>query len=208
MLDIIEVTNTIESVGAEFPPTTTESQNELGEQITNLWVAHANAKMAARATRGELCALRARLGAHLSTMKDLLAKPGRGGQWSSFLQEKGIPRATADRLVIRYQNSLNPEANRLTEADTEPTQEEVRRLFTSVWPKLRRTLRSQQSLHLFVELLTTSCEHSKLTDQELPVVTPPPATFGPASLDGDSIREPESCSAPLPGPDRATICAS
>jgi hypothetical protein len=48
-------------------------------------------------------------------MKKLLAKAGRNGQWSSWLQEKRVPRATADRLVIRYQQSLNPEANRLNE---------------------------------------------------------------------------------------------
>jgi hypothetical protein len=42
--------------------------------------------------------------------------PGRGGQWSGFLRDRGIPRATADRLAIRYQESLNPDANRISEA--------------------------------------------------------------------------------------------
>src|ERR1700685_3026324 len=95
MLDT-DVMNATES---DFRPEAMDSQDELGEAITNLWVAHANAKIAARATNGELRALRAKLGEQLSRMKQTLAKPGRGGQWSSFLSDRGIPRATADRLV-------------------------------------------------------------------------------------------------------------
>ena len=81
-------------------------------------------------------------------MKQILAKPGRGGQWSSFLVERQIPRATADRLVARHLRSLDPNANCVTEDVSEPTEEEVQRLFTSVWPKLHRTLRSRQSVDL------------------------------------------------------------
>jgi hypothetical protein len=88
-------------------------------------------------------------------MKQVLAKQGRGGQWSSFLMERGIPRATADRLAARHLRSLNPNANCVTEELSEPSDEDVRRLFASVWPKLRRTLRSQQSVLLFVDLLTS-----------------------------------------------------
>jgi hypothetical protein len=58
-------------------------------------------------------------------MKELLAKPGRDGQWSGFLRERNIPRATGDRLVARHQRSLNPDANRLSEPVSEPTEEEV-----------------------------------------------------------------------------------
>src|ERR1700682_6463421 len=99
MLDIIDATNTTDCVLPELPSATLESQNELGEEITNLWVAHANAKMAARATNVELRAIRAKLGEQLCRMKEVLAQPGRGGQWSGFLRNSKIPRATADRLV-------------------------------------------------------------------------------------------------------------
>jgi hypothetical protein len=172
MLDINEVTNTIESMDTDFTPETMESYDALGEAITNLWVAHANAKITARATKDELRVLRAKLGEQLSEMKQILAKPGRGGQWSSFLMERGIPRATADRLVARHQRSLNPDANLLTEPVSEPTEEEVQKLFMAVWPKLRRTLRSRQSVDLFVHLLTSHCECGELTDQEIPAVMP------------------------------------
>jgi len=212
MLEVIDATNTdavnaTESLATDFPPQA-DSQKELGETITNLWSAHVNAKNAARATNEELGRIRAKLGEQLSEMKQILAKPGRGGQWSSFLMERGIPRASADRLVARYQRSLDPNANRLTEADSEPTEEEVQRLFIAVWPKLRRTLRSQQSVLLFVDLLKSHCEHAELTVHEIHVVAPAAAMFDPPSSDGDSLIEPAFDSAPPAGPDRATICAS
>jgi hypothetical protein len=208
MLEVIDATNATESLAADFMPETMESDNELGEAITNLWVAHANAKIAARATNAELRVLRAKLGEQLSEMKQILAKPGRSGQWSSFLMERGIPRATADRLVGRHLRSLIPDANRLSEPVSEPTDEEVQRLFIAVWPKLRRTLRSQQSVLLFVDLLRSHSEHGQLPVHEIPAVMPATATDDPPSPDEDSLVEPELCSAPPPGPDQATICAS
>src|ERR1700689_5369613 len=149
MLEVIDATNTIESLATDFTPETVEAHNELGTAITNLWSMHLNAKNAARATNEELRTLRAKLGEQLSEMKQILAKPGRGGQWSSFLMERGIPRATADRLVERHLRSLNLDENCVTEEVSEPTDEDVQKLFTSLWPKLRRTLRSRQSLDLF-----------------------------------------------------------
>jgi len=203
-----DVMNTIESSVTEFTPETTDPQTEIGEAITGLWSAHLNAKNAARATNEELRRIRAMLGEQLSEMKQILAKPGRGGQWSSFLLERGIPRATADRLVARHQRALDPNANCATEDVSAPTDEDVQKLFIAVWPKLRRTLRSQQSLDLFVHLLTSHCQYSEPAVHEIPAVMPTTATDDPPSSDGDSLVEPEFCSAPPPGPDRATICAS
>jgi hypothetical protein len=174
-----------------------ESQNELREAITSLWSAHLNAKNAAKATKEELRIIRAKLGEQLSEMKQILAKPGRGGQWSSFLQERGIPRATADRLVGHYEQSINPDANRPSEAISEPTEEEVQRLFISVWPKLRRTLRSRRSLFLFIDLLTSHYESSEVGDREITVLAPAPPTICPASSDGGSFDEPEVNAAAL-----------
>jgi len=190
MLDITDATtthviNTTESIATDFAPETIESPNELGESITNLWHSHVSAKNTARATNEELRVLRAKLGEQLSEMKLLLAKPGRGGQWSSFLLERGIPRATADRLVVRHHRSLNPDSNLLSEAFSEPTSEGVQKLFVSVWPKLRRTLRSRQNVDLFVRLLISQFECSEA------LLTPPAATFGPAPSGGDVIVEPE-----------------
>jgi hypothetical protein len=192
MLDMIEVTkNTIESVGTDFPPETMDSQNELGEAITNLWAAHANAKIAARATNEELRTLRAKLGERLHELKQVLAQPGRGGQWSSFLRKRGIPRATADRLVAHYEQSINPDANRPSEATSEATEKEVETLFTAMWPKLRRTVRSRQSVLLFIDLLTSHYESSEIGDREIAVLAPPLPTICPVSSDGDFFIERE-----------------
>jgi hypothetical protein len=173
MLEMIDAMNAIESLATEFTPEPTDPQTEIGEAITNLWVAHANAKIAARATNDELRTIRAKLGEHLSEMKHILAKPGRSGQWSSFLHVRGIPRATADRLVARHLRSLDPNANCATAELSEPTDEDVQKLFIAVWPKLRRTLRSQQSVVLFVDLLTAHCQPSEPTVHEISAVTTP-----------------------------------
>jgi hypothetical protein len=129
------------------------------------------------------------LGEHLSELKEMLSKPGRGGQWSSFLKEKGIPRATADRLVQRHEQLINPTANCVSEPISEPTIEEVQKLFASVWPKLGRTLRTKQSLDLFIHLLTDHFECGE-ADQVL-VLAPAAPTICPASLDGESFGERE-----------------
>jgi hypothetical protein len=191
MLEVIDATNTevmnaIESLATELTPETTDSSEQMiGEAITNLWSAHLNAKNTARATNAEFRALRAELGAQLSEMKRLLAKPGRGGQWSSFLVERQIPRATADRLVARHLRSLDPDENCATEELSEPTDEDVQKLFIAVWPKLRRTLRSRQSVEGFVQLLMAHFKGGEMKDQENPAVMLA-ATFDPPSSDGDS----------------------
>jgi hypothetical protein len=191
MQDIIDATDISDLVLPEFPEATTESPSEqmLRDEIASLWSANVNA---ARATNEELRAIRAKLGEQLCRMKEVLAKPGCDGQWSGFLREHNIPRATADRLVGRHLRSLIPDVNCLTEPVSEPTEEEVRELFSSVWPRLRCTLRSQQSLQLFVDLLTSHCEHAELTLHEIPAVMPAAATFDPPSSDGDSIVAPDS----------------
>jgi hypothetical protein len=177
MQSMIEVTNNIESPSTEFPPETTESNDELGDEIANLWSAHVNAKNAARATNEELRALRAKLGEQLCRVKEVLAKPGCDGQWSGFLRERRIPRATADRLVARHLRSLNPNINSITEATPEPTEKEVQKLFISLWPKLRRTLRSRQSLLLFIDLLKSQYECTEAKDREIFVHAPSTPTI-------------------------------
>ena len=191
MLDMIGITNTNEAVSTVLTSETIDSHNKIAEEITNLGSAHVSAKNTARATNEELRVLRAKLGEQLSEMKLLLAKPGRGGQWSSFLLERNIPRATADRLVARHQRSLIPEANRLSEPVSEPTAEDVQKLLIALWPRLRRTLRSRQSLELFVRLLASQFLASEAKDRESSVPTALAATFGSAPSDEDFTVEPE-----------------
>jgi hypothetical protein len=188
MLEIIEATNTIESVSADFAPEMVEPEIERNDEIGSLWSAHQNAKRTARATKEELRDIRARLGEQLYKTKKLLVSPGRDGQWSGFLREHEIPRATADRLAQRHLQSLNPgDANLPTEATSQSTEEDVRKLFASVWPKLRRTIRTQQSLLQFIDLLASQFESSEATDREILVLAPPATTICSVSSDGDSV---------------------
>jgi hypothetical protein len=124
------------------------------------------AKNTAKATKAELQDIRAKLGEHLCEMKKMLATPGRDGQWSKFLREHDIPCATADRLVERHQQSCNPNFSCLSE--TVSTEDEVGKLFASLWPKLRRTLRSPESLTLFIDLLRSNYECGEVKDLEIP----------------------------------------
>jgi len=188
MLDI-EVANTSESVVTDFPPLTGEPINEQADEIATLWTAHQNAKSLSKATNEELRAIRAKLGAQLHEMKSMLSKPGRGGQWSSFLKKRGIPRATGDRLVERHEQLVNPPANCVSEPISEPTIEEVQKLFASVWPRLQRTLKSRQSLDFFIHLLTDHFECNE-SDRVLVPIALEPAVC-PASSDGDLFGESE-----------------
>jgi hypothetical protein len=174
-----------------------EPQNERADEIASLWAAHVIAKNTARATKDELRDIRAKLGEHLHEMKTLLVSPGRDGRWSGFLREHEIPKATADRLVRRHQRSIDPDANLLIEAISEPTEKEVETLFKSILPRLRRTLRSRQSLDLFVKLLTSEFERSEATDREILVPTPTALTICPASADQDFFVETEVCTVTL-----------
>lgn len=122
---------------------------------------------------------------------------GCDGQWSGFLREHHIPRTTADRQVARHQRSLDPDANRLSEAVSEPTEYEIQKLFASVWPKLQRTLRSRESLAVFIDLLTSRYERGEATDREALVLTAPAATIFPAPSDEGSFGEPEFGAAAL-----------
>jgi hypothetical protein len=156
MLEIIDDTDAPDCMLPDFPAATAECQIEpkLGDEIASLWSAHMNAKTTVRATNEELRAIRAKLGEQLHEMKQMLVSPGRDGQWSGFLREHGIPRATADRLVARHQAALNPNTNCVSESVSDPADEEVQKLFNSWWPKLRRVVRTPQSLYRFIDLLT------------------------------------------------------
>ncbi|HEX8800585.1 MAG TPA: hypothetical protein VF772_18335 [Terriglobales bacterium] len=89
-----------------------EAERKLATDINDLWSMHIQAQNTVATTKEELKVIRQRLGKRLIDMKLLLARPGRNGQWSSFLQEHGIPRTIADRLVARHERSLVPGVRR------------------------------------------------------------------------------------------------
>jgi hypothetical protein len=198
MQDIIDDNEITHSVLPEFAVTMEiQSEQELSNEIASLWSAHVNAKNTARATNQDLRKIRAKLGEHLYRMKDILAKPGRDGQWSGFLRDSNIPRATADRLVARHQQSLNPDSNCVSEAIMEPTKAEIIKFFNSISPRLRRFLKTPNAVFNFIAMLTVYYRCGEVTDRGILVLKPALPTMS-ASSDGGSTTEPELGSALVP----------
>ena len=131
----------------------TEAERKLTTDINDLWSVHVQAQNTVATTKDELKVIRQRLGERLHEMKKLLARPGRNGQWSSFLQQHGIPRSTADRLVAGRERSLAPETNRFSDAIPKPTKQDIQRLLTSVWPRLAKTLTTPDSIFTFLHFV-------------------------------------------------------
>ena len=82
----------------------------LASEINELWSQHVAAENTIKHTQEELRVIRQVLAKKLYAMKQLLAKPGRNGKWASFLNDRNIARATADRYVKEYEKLLNPPA--------------------------------------------------------------------------------------------------
>lgn len=158
-----ELINAIEDVSYEIsgalpfsePNTSYETEQNLATQIGELWSIHTQAQAAAVQSKEHLSQIRHQLGERLCEVKKLVARPGRGGGWSAFLAAQGIPRASADRYVQRYEKTLHPDSNCLHES-IESTELAVRRLFAAVWPRLRRVITNQEALGLFIRELTTA----------------------------------------------------
>ena len=98
------------------------SEAKLSGEITALWSAHQDGKATAKRTKEDLKAIRRDLGERLHAMKTLLARTGRGGQWTSYLREHKISRTTADRWSREHEESRNPGSTKRTDgAISEPT---------------------------------------------------------------------------------------
>jgi len=153
------------------PEPPVHDETALTAEITELWRRHTDHAVSMRNQSQSLRSLRDELGKKLAEMKQVLARPGRNGQWSGWLKERQIPRATADRLVAKHQRSLNPDRNRLTEAISEPTEEEIQTLVDKITPKLRQVLRTPTSVYRFVELLSASFEgvYCRVTEEGLAI---------------------------------------
>jgi hypothetical protein len=153
---VLEITLQSPVPEAPQPGSPSQDENILCAEIEQLWQVHNDYKTSIKHESQSLRALRVELGKKLAEMKQVLAKPGRGGQWSSWLKERKIPRATADRLVSKYECSLNPDGNCLTESISEPTEAEIQSLLDKIASRLRRVLRTRNSVYRFVDLVASS----------------------------------------------------
>jgi hypothetical protein len=122
------------------------------EEICTLWSDHVRLAASRKATTRELRHNRARLAERLHEMKTLLACPGRGGQWSSWLREKGIRRSTADRLAARYAEVLETGNGDSALAGAIPAspEESVGKLAKSVWRRSGKLLATDDAVARFI----------------------------------------------------------
>jgi hypothetical protein len=122
----------------------------LTDQIETLWrIRECHANAIAKDRRG-MRSVNASLGQMLYNLKAILSRPGRNGQWSAWLKENGIARATADRLVVRFARSIATKPNCLSESTIpEPTEVEIGRLVAAVWDKIEKKLTTPSSLYNF-----------------------------------------------------------
>jgi hypothetical protein len=176
------------------PESPSSDEGILTNEIVELWQVHESHQTSIKHETEQFRALRNKLGKLLHQMKELLARPGRNGQWSAWLKERAIPRATADRLALKYEQSLHPHANCLSESISEPTEDEIEKLCAKVFPKLRRVLRTPQSQFRFVELLTSVFDgiDRRLTDEGILIVKPVQLTEPVESSGTESVVEPLS----------------
>ena len=140
----------------------------IASRVTRLTQAEA----AAVQSKEYLSEIRHQLGERLCEVKKLVARPGRGGGWSAFLAAQGIPRASADRYVQRYEKTLHPDSNCLDES-IESTELAVRKLFAALWPRLRRVITSKEALDLFIRELTTAYDERAVHQCESGIVSIP-----------------------------------
>jgi len=122
----------------------------LSEHIETLWrirECHANA---IKTDQKGMRSVDASLGQMLYSMKSLLARPGRGGNWSPWLKERGIARATADRLVLRFAKSRNLIEKPAHEQLSEPTEAEIGKLFAAIWSRCEAKLPTAHSRYEFI----------------------------------------------------------
>jgi hypothetical protein len=137
-------------------PKPSEEEIMLASEIEHLWGRHRNVQMSIQQDRDKVCSLRAELGQRLSQMKEVLARPGRNGQWSAWLKEHKIPRANADRLVAKHARSPNPDMNCLSESISEPTEDTIMKLVSQVSSRLRKTLPGATNIYHFIGSLASS----------------------------------------------------
>jgi hypothetical protein len=147
---IAEPDNEIQPVPTQPDDATIETQ--LTRQISTLWIEHTRLSADRRTTAMELRQIRAILAERLFAMKSVLSRPGRGGQWRSWLKERGIPRSSADRLCDRHAETLGSDykENVLIGAISDSPDDSAEKLAKSVWQRFGKLLATEESVIQFI----------------------------------------------------------
>ena len=125
-------------------------ETQLTQEISVLWSDHLRLSANHKTTAKELRQLRAALAERLYAVKNLLARPGRGGEWRGWLRERAIPRSTADRLVSRHAENLGNENGNVLSGAISEGEDTVEQMVQSVLPRLKRTLPDTQAVFKFI----------------------------------------------------------
>src|ERR1017187_31865 len=117
-------------------PVDTIIETQLAQEISSLWMENTRLNSDRRTTAMELRQIRAILAERLYDMKTLLSRPGRGGQWRSWLKERGINRSTADRLCDRHAETLGiKDGDAPSEAISNSTDYSAEKVAKDVWQR-------------------------------------------------------------------------
>jgi hypothetical protein len=132
---------------AEVQPVTIQSDDtvigtRLGQAINTLWSDHIRLSADHKKSARELRQVRLVLAERLHAMKSLLSRPGRNGQWRSWLRERGIARTTADRLVARHAETLGADNENVPTGAIPASihDGEGAKLAEHLWPDLKNIL--------------------------------------------------------------------
>jgi hypothetical protein len=138
----------------QAPTASEHDEPQLIGEISDLWQIRAQTQGTLKKSREDIKRIRADLSERLHQLKAILARPGRGGAWCSFLGAQKIPRSTADRFVRGHEKTTaGKEGNCTTEQISEPDEVVVRRYCRGLWPKLSRVLTSNELVEVFVAAL-------------------------------------------------------
>jgi hypothetical protein len=136
-------------------------EETLAKAICDLWGTERVRISMMKYHRQDLSVVRNVLAKQLHRYKSLLVRTGCDGKWAAFLRENEIPRATADRYVKKWEDSLATlPGKRLTEAFPAPTSEEITRMVDKLKPKLAR-LTTPDSVDQFLSVLATALQDVK-----------------------------------------------
>jgi hypothetical protein len=168
---------------------------QLSQEISELWSVHTRLAANHKTTAKELRQLRAKLAESLYAVKNLLSRPGRGGEWRGWLRERRIPRSTADRLVSRHAETLTGEnANVPSGAISNLPEDSAEKLAKSVWQRFGKTLATDECVIRFIGCIAelSGVGHEQ-RDEGLLI-------FMPAPEDADEVPASAPAAGPAPQP--------
>ena len=131
-------------------------ETRLAQEITALWSDNLRLSGNRKTTAKELRLIRTRLGQRLYEMKSLLCRPdlGPASQWRSWLNQQGIPRSTADRLVARHAETLcSGEGRLLSGAPSEQAESSAEKLAKVLWSRFGKALPTDESVIQFISYI-------------------------------------------------------